>query len=91
MDQLLLVLHQLLLPDNAARKAAESSFKSMSNEPGILPALLQFVRQGDSPGVRQLAAVLMRRRVATLWPQQSPETKEAMKAGLLESVATEPA
>ncbi|GJP51676.1 hypothetical protein CLOM_g10825 [Closterium sp. NIES-68] len=90
MDQLAAVLQQLLLADNESRKAAEAAFKQQSKDPAVLLALLHFLKAGPAPDVRQLAAVLMRKKVAGLWAQQSAEAKASIKSALLESIALEP-
>ncbi|CAI5467286.1 unnamed protein product, partial [Closterium sp. Yama58-4] len=84
------VLQQLLLPENESRKAAEAAFKQLSKDPAVLLALLHFLKAGPSPDVRQLAAVLMRKKVAGLWAQQPAEAKASIKSALLESIALEP-
>ncbi|CAI5982637.1 unnamed protein product [Closterium sp. NIES-65] len=89
-SQLAAVLQQLLLPDNESRKAAEAAFKQLSKDPAVLLALLHFLKAGPSPDVRQLAAVLMRKKVAGLWAQQPAEAKASIKSALLESIALEP-
>ncbi|CAI7918461.1 unnamed protein product [Closterium sp. NIES-54] len=90
MDQLAAVLQQLLLPDNDSRKAAEAAFKQLSKDPAVLLALLHFLKAGPAPDVRQLAAVLMRKKVTGLWAQQPAEAKASIKSALLESIALEP-
>ncbi|CAI5510371.1 unnamed protein product [Closterium sp. Naga37s-1] len=89
-SQLAAVLQQLLLPDNDSRKAAEAAFKQLSKDPAVLLALLHFLKAGPAPDVRQLAAVLMRKKVAGLWAQQPAEAKASIKSALLESIALEP-
>ncbi|KAL2650159.1 hypothetical protein R1flu_018287 [Riccia fluitans] len=90
MDQLEFLLLQFLVPDNAARKAAEEQIRKLSKDPQIVPALLHHIRSAQAPNVRQLAAVLLRKKVTGHWMKLPAEARNSAKSILLESVTADP-
>jgi hypothetical protein len=90
MDHLEFLLRQFLVPDNEARKQAEEQIRLLSKDPQLVPALLHYVRSAQSPEVRQLAGVLLRKKITGHWMQLSPETRNSVKSTLLESITLEP-
>ncbi|KAG6541698.1 hypothetical protein Mapa_016963 [Marchantia paleacea] len=90
MDQLEFLLLQFLVPDNAARKAAEEQIRKLSKDSQIVPALLHHIRTAQAPNVRQLAAVLLRKKVTGHWMRLPAEGKNSAKSILLESVTADP-
>ncbi|OAE28961.1 hypothetical protein AXG93_2960s1400 [Marchantia polymorpha subsp. ruderalis] len=90
MDQLEFLLLQFLVPDNAARKAAEEQIRKLSKDSQIVPALLHHIRTAQAPNVRQLAAVLLRKKVTGHWMRLPAEAKNSAKSILLESVTADP-
>lgn len=89
MDQLELLLRQFLVPDNEARKQAEEQIRRLSKDPQLVPALLHHVRSSPSPEVRQLAAVLLRKKITGHWMNLSAEVRGSVKMTLLESITLE--
>lgn len=89
MDQLDVLLGQFLVPDNAARKHAEEQIRRLSKDPQLVPALLHHVRSSPYPEVRQLAAVLLRKKITGHWMQLSVEVRNSVKSTLLESITLE--
>jgi hypothetical protein len=90
MDHLEFLLRQFLVPDNEARKQAEEQIRLLSKDPQLVPGLLHYVRSAQSPEVRQLAGVLLRKKITGHWMQLSPETRNSVKSTLLESITLEP-
>jgi hypothetical protein len=90
MDHLEFLLRQFLVPDNEARKQAEEQIRLLSKDPQLVPALLHYVRSAQSPEVRQLAGVLLRKKITGHWMQLSTETRNSVKSTLLESITLEP-
>eukprot|EP00898_Chlorokybus_atmophyticus_P005187 jgi/Chlat1/566/Chrsp103S01005 len=88
--ELEIVLAAFLLPDNAARKAAEERVKALAKDPAVVPALLQLASASHHDEVRQLAAVLLRKRISGLWSRLAPDLQQQVKAALLQRVAQEP-
>ena len=89
MEQLELFLLQFLRPDNEARKQAEEQIKRLAKDPLIISALLLHVRSAPSSNVRQLAAVLLRKKIVGHWMKLSPQVRASVKAALLESITVE--
>ena len=89
MDQLEVLLTQFLVPDNASRKQAEEQIRRLSKDPQLVPALLHHVRSSHYPEVRQLAAVLLRKKITGHWMQLSVEVRNSVKSTLLESITLE--
>lgn len=56
-------LSRLLLPDNNTIKQATLQLKELFKDPNIVPGLCQILASSQSAQVRQLAAVLLRRKV----------------------------
>ena len=79
----------VLSPDNDARKSAEARLSELSRDPALVSGLLQLMRSSPDAAKRQLAAVLLRKRLGGLWTQLTAEAKEGLKSTLLESIAQE--
>ncbi|CAM6083186.1 unnamed protein product [Calypogeia fissa] len=90
MDTLENLLLQFMLPDNNARKAAEEQIRKLSKDVQIVPALVQLVRSAQNPAVRQLAAVILRKKITGHWMRLAPDVKNSSKVALLDSVTTDP-
>ncbi|KAK3222483.1 hypothetical protein Dsin_009508 [Dipteronia sinensis] len=84
-----LLLIQFLMPDNDARRQAEEQIKRLSKDPQVVPALIQHLRTAKTPNVRQLAAVLLRKKITGHWAKLSPQLKHLVKQSLIESITLE--
>ncbi|KAI9169349.1 hypothetical protein LWI28_011035 [Acer negundo] len=84
-----LLLIQFLMPDNDARRQAEEQIKRLSKDPQVVPALIQHLRTAKTPNVRQLAAVLLRKKITGHWAKLSPQLKHLVKQSLIESITME--
>jgi len=84
-----LLLIQFLMPDNDARRQAEDQIKRLAKDPQVVPALVQHLRTAKTPNVRQLAAVLLRKRITGHWAKLSPQLKQHVKQSLIESITVE--
>lgn len=89
MEQLELLLLQFLRPDNEARKQAEEQIKRLSKDPLIVSALLHHMRTAPSSNVRQLAAVLLRKKIVGHWMKLTHPVRQSVKSTLLESITVE--
>ncbi|MCO5558951.1 hypothetical protein L7F22_012542 [Adiantum nelumboides] len=89
MEQLELLLLQFLRPDNEARKQAEEQIKRLAKDPMIVPALLHHMRVAPSFNVRQLAAVLLRKKIVGHWMKLTSQVRQLVKSTLLESITVE--
>ncbi|XP_010451154.1 PREDICTED: importin-4-like [Camelina sativa] len=84
-----LLLIQFLMPDNDARRQAEDQINRLAKDPQVVPALIQHLRTAKTPNVRQLAAVLLRKRITGHWTKLSPQIKLHVKQSLIESITVE--
>ncbi|KAL8171431.1 hypothetical protein V2J09_023235 [Rumex salicifolius] len=84
-----LLLIQFLMPDNDARRQAEDQIKRLAKDPQVIPALVHHLRTAKTPNVRQLAAVLLRKKITGHWPKLSPQVRQLVKQSLIESITLE--
>ncbi|KHG04365.1 putative importin subunit beta-4 [Gossypium arboreum] len=84
-----LLLIQFLMPDNDARRQAEDQIKRLAKDPQVVPALVQHLRTAKTPNVRQLAAVLLRKKITGHWAKLAPQVKQLVKQSLIESITME--
>ena len=87
LEQMLL---QLTLPDTTAIQAAEKQLKEYVKKPESVSALFQLLQGSDKPQVRQLAAVLLRRKILSHWSRLPQEARTAIQAGLLGTITNDP-
>ncbi|KAL8520951.1 hypothetical protein ACS0TY_011484 [Phlomoides rotata] len=84
-----LLLIQFLMPDNDARRQAEDQIKRLAKDPQVVPALVHHLRTAKTPNVRQLAAVLLRKKITGHWGKLSPQLRQLVKQSLIESITLE--
>ncbi|KAF6152809.1 hypothetical protein GIB67_004638 [Kingdonia uniflora] len=84
-----LLLIQFLMPDNDARRQAEDQIKRLLKDPQVIPALIQHLRTAKTPNVRQLSAVLLRKKITGHWAKLSLETRQLVKDSLIQSIVHE--
>ncbi|KAI3702096.1 hypothetical protein L6452_27769 [Arctium lappa] len=84
-----LLLIQFLMPDNDARRQAEDQIKRLAKDPQVVPALVHHLRTAKTPNVRQLSAVLLRKKITGHWAKLSPQLRQLVKQSLIESITME--
>ncbi|XP_042492901.1 importin-4-like, partial [Macadamia integrifolia] len=84
-----LLLIQFLMPDNDARRQAEEQIKRLAKDPQVIPALVHHLRTAKTPNVRQLSAVLLRKKITGHWAKLPPQTRQLVKSSLIESITME--
>ena len=84
------VLAGALSADNEQRKQAEARIATLSKDPALIPALVEQLRLAPDERVRQLAAILLRRRTLPLWLKVPEPTREALKVALVDAIVREP-
>ncbi|KAJ0971623.1 hypothetical protein J5N97_019582 [Dioscorea zingiberensis] len=84
-----LLLIQFLMPDNDARRQAEDQIRRLAKDPQVVPALVHHLRTAKTPNVRQLAAVLLRKKITGHWAKLPPHVKHSVKSALIESITLE--
>ena len=62
----------------------------MAKDPQVVPALLNHARSDADPQVRQLAAVVLKRRVLAHWSKLPRDHQEQVKNILLDAIVKEP-
>eukprot|EP00635_Sarcinochrysidales_sp_CCMP3193_P004568 CAMPEP_0118902612 /NCGR_PEP_ID=MMETSP1166-20130328/7819_1 /TAXON_ID=1104430 /ORGANISM="Chrysoreinhardia sp, Strain CCMP3193" /LENGTH=93 /DNA_ID=CAMNT_0006841821 /DNA_START=198 /DNA_END=476 /DNA_ORIENTATION=+ len=79
------ILVGLLQPSSETIRLAEGALKPLLKKAsvvGVLVAVLGEARNG--PAVRQIAAVVLRKKIVKLWPKLKKATQAEVKAKLLE-------
>ncbi|XP_074331431.1 uncharacterized protein LOC141668440 [Apium graveolens] len=84
-----LLLIQFLMPDNDARRQAEDQIKRLSKDPQVVPALIHHLRTAKTPNVRQLSAVLLRKKITGHWAKLTPQLRQLVKQSLIDSITLE--
>ncbi|KAK3016311.1 hypothetical protein RJ639_007291 [Escallonia herrerae] len=84
-----LLLIQFLMPDNDARRQAEDQIKRLSKDPQVVPALVHHLRTAKTPNVRQLSAVLLRKKITGHWPKLPAHLRSLVKQSLIDSITME--
>ncbi|XP_077235789.1 ARM repeat superfamily protein isoform X4 [Tasmannia lanceolata] len=84
-----LLLIQFLMPDNDARRQAEEQIKRLAKDPQVIPALVHHMRTAKTPNVRQLSAVLLRKKITGHWAKLSPQLRQSVKSALIDSITLE--
>lgn len=83
------LLMQLTAPDTQVIQQAEAVVKKYVKSPICVAGLVQQMQGSKYVQVRQLAAMLLRRRLGPLWSKLDANTKEALKVALLQAVTGE--
>ncbi|KAH9578871.1 Importin-beta [Trypanosoma melophagium] len=96
-DLTLVELHRMLYAilnstDNNERRTVEASVVQSLSKPSTLMLLVNVLQdmQGATAGVRQLAAVLLRKKVFSLWQALPMESRAELKSILLTQLGAEP-
>jgi len=84
------ILRALLASDNDARGVAEATLRQLSRDPHVVSSLLAIARSDADANARQMAAVILKRRVIAHWQRLGESTRDAVKQSLLEGVVREP-
>lgn len=66
------------------RRAAEAALEAARAQPDALLHLMHEVATGDDLGVRHMAAIVLGKWAAKLWPQVAPEQAAALRQALQE-------
>ena len=88
--QLAQILSQLTVPDTEAIKAAEAALRVILKKPSCVAAIVTQLRSCPEVRVRQVAAVVLRKRIVKHWKSLKAGAQTQIKATLLESMMQEP-
>ena len=80
------ILRALLASDNDARGVAEATLRALSRDPQVVPSLLAIARSDADATVRQMAAVILKRRVIAHWQRLGETTRAAVKPRSISSM-----
>ena len=83
------LLQQLTYADTAQIQGAEAQIKALLKRPENVPAFMSQIQHSQHPAVRQMAAVLLRRKINRHWQKLGEATQTAIKQVLLQSVLHE--
>jgi hypothetical protein len=94
-DYKALLVEVLTCMDNDARPVYENTVVKSLQSPNTAFLLVQIINEPNidpvaSAGYRQLAAVLLRKRVLSMWRGLEPENQDQLKQILLDQIGTEP-
>ncbi|GJY22951.1 importin-4 [Tanacetum coccineum] len=84
-----LLLLQFLMPDNEARMQAEDQIKRMARDPNLVVQLVDHISSAKTPAVRQLSAVILRKKITGHWGKLTDDVRDLVKECLIESITTE--
>eukprot|EP00818_Percolomonas_sp_WS_P000429 CAMPEP_0117437842 /NCGR_PEP_ID=MMETSP0759-20121206/1739_1 /TAXON_ID=63605 /ORGANISM="Percolomonas cosmopolitus, Strain WS" /LENGTH=1048 /DNA_ID=CAMNT_0005229501 /DNA_START=140 /DNA_END=3283 /DNA_ORIENTATION=- len=89
-QELATVLKELLTPsNNQARKIAEKSLSRFSKNTQSLAGFLTIIKEHPDAGLRQLAAVIGKNKIADLWKKVDSQKKEFIKSELIKIAMNE--
>lgn len=83
------LLLQLTAPDTRTIATGEAVIKRYLKGLGCVPGLIQQIQGSNYLQVRQLAAMLLRRRLGQLWSKLDANTKEGVKVTLIQCIMKE--
>ncbi|KAK7114904.1 importin-4-like [Littorina saxatilis] len=86
------ILAGLLVPDNDVIQENTGKLKEAFKDPGALPALCHLLGASENPQVRQLAAVLIRRKVqkSKQWNALENDVRQGIRDNILQLLLREP-
>ena len=84
------ILAALTAPDTTRIKQAEDALKPVLKRPESVGLLTTQVSRSENPAVRQIAAVILRKKIGKLWKKVKKNARERTKGLLLERLASEP-
>lgn len=87
-EQLALLLGQVISGQNS--QDLEKYFKRYLKLSQCVPDLMQQMMQNPIPNVRQLASVLLRKRIMKHWKALTPEVQGEVKRALIDRISNEP-
>eukprot|EP01116_Phalansterium_solitarium_P010141 TRINITY_DN2460_c0_g1_i3.p1 TRINITY_DN2460_c0_g1~~TRINITY_DN2460_c0_g1_i3.p1 ORF type:complete len:1068 (+),score=372.31 TRINITY_DN2460_c0_g1_i3:1435-4638(+) len=86
LEQVEQLLRALVTPDTNVVKQATDVLNKYLKNAGSIPVLLQLLHSSTFVEVRQLAAILMRKKIAGHWAKLKPEVQQAIKKVLLDVI-----
>lgn len=87
-EQLALLLGQVISGQNS--QESEKFFKRYLKLTQSVPELMQQMIHNPTANIRQLASVLLRKKIVTHWKSLAPDVQVAVKTSLIERISNEP-
>ena len=84
------LLGQLLQHDSSQIKQAEATMRKALTKPLFICDLFEMIQLSPSAEIRQLAAVLVRRRIVALWSKLEAAVQQQLQAALLDRLQNDP-
>ena len=84
------LLGQLLMPGTESIRQAEEAMRKALTQPEFIVDLFEQLQHSASAQIRQLAAVLVRRRVGAHWAKLDPQVRQLLQATLVHRLPIEP-
>ena len=84
------LLALLLQPQTEAIRQVETTLRSALGQPAFVCDLFELLQNSQAPELRQLAAVLVRRRIGAHWLKLDQPVRIALQAVLLNRLSVEP-
>ena len=81
---------RVFVNDTEQIKAAEEILKQYTKKSASVPVFLSLMKGSTQPQVRQLSAVMLKKKILVHWSKFTAEQQKQIKAALLESVSQEP-
>eukprot|EP00754_Rhynchopus_humris_P041218 Rhum_TRINITY_DN24819_c0_g1::Rhum_TRINITY_DN24819_c0_g1_i1::g.180200::m.180200/K20221/IPO4, RANBP4; importin-4 len=84
------VLATCLSADNNARQLADQACTVLIKKKNCVPLLIAQLQHSENPYVRQLASVLLRRKILSHWRNLAVDVRTGLKAALIQCALNEP-
>ncbi|XP_019849477.1 PREDICTED: importin-4-like [Amphimedon queenslandica] len=79
----------LLSPDTEVIRQATAELRSIYKNPSLLNSLCHVMLHSEDPHIRQLSAVVLRKKLVQTWRRLSVEDRESLKNIFIESLSSE--
>lgn len=83
------LLLQFTVNDSNLISQAEAKIKQLMKSPACVLAFMNQIHGSSNPSARQLAAILLRKKIPTFWKKLNPQHQEQIKATLLQKMIHE--
>mmetsp|Transcript_20737 Transcript_20737/g.26835 ORF Transcript_20737/g.26835 Transcript_20737/m.26835 type:complete len:1175 (-) Transcript_20737:204-3728(-) len=84
------ILAALLQPNSDTIRQAEQALKPLLLKASVVSSLMTIIQNSPNAAVRQIAAVVLRKKIAKLWKKVKKSTQVLVKDALLARLHTEP-
>ena len=89
-EGLSLVLGKILTPNDEIIREGMRVLRVFLDSPVCVPALMQQLSENQTYGIRQLAAIALRKRIQDHWSELAPGLRDMVREALLSHLLSEP-